>query len=202
MERYPSIPTTINSTPIVAFDKLDGSNIRVEWSRKAGFYKFGSRTRLIDENEPILGEAVPLFLNKYADDLEQVYRAQRFEKTTAFLEFYGEHSFAGQHEDEPHTVTLFDVHVFKKGILPVNMFLKLFGELETPEVLYSGRATQPFIESVKQNQLEGITFEGVVCKGGLDNRNRLITFKVKTTDWLTAVKTKYGHDPALLNQII
>ena len=43
MKQYPTIPKTIQSIDIIAFDKLDGSNIRAEWNPKKGFYKFGSR---------------------------------------------------------------------------------------------------------------------------------------------------------------
>jgi hypothetical protein len=43
MKTYPSISRDIVGQPIYAFDKLDGSNIRAEWSKKNGFHKFGSR---------------------------------------------------------------------------------------------------------------------------------------------------------------
>lgn len=203
MELYPSIPTIIQKTPIYAFDKLDGSNIRVEWSRKTGFYKYGTRTRLLDPNEPVLGEAVTLFENKYAEQLDAIYRKQRYEKTTSFMEFYGKNSFAGQHVTEPHTVTLFDVHVYKKGILPPKEFLKLLEDkVPTVPLLYQGNPTENFVEQVRTRTLEGVTFEGVVCKGGLDKKRRVVTFKIKTFDWLDAVKEKYGHNPALLKKII
>jgi len=45
MKSYPSIPGKhTNGIPLTVFDKLDGSNIRAEWSKKRGFYKFGTRT--------------------------------------------------------------------------------------------------------------------------------------------------------------
>lgn len=202
MENYPSIATTVSKTPIIAFDKLDGSNIRTEWSRKTGFTKFGTRKRLLDPNEDVLGEAVELFQTSYADDLERIFRKQRLEKATAFLEFAGVNSFAGQHENEPHELVLFDVHVYKKGLLPPKEFLKLFGELRTPEILYEGIANAPFVESVRESQLDGMTFEGVVCKGALDSRRRPTMFKLKSQAWLDAVKARYGHDEKVLQELI
>lgn len=45
MITYPSLDYYFDYPEIYiyAFDKLDGSNIRFEWSRKRGFYKFGTR---------------------------------------------------------------------------------------------------------------------------------------------------------------
>ena len=51
MKEYPSIPYRIHGDlDIIAFGKYDGSNIRAEWSQKKGFYKFGTRKRLLDES--------------------------------------------------------------------------------------------------------------------------------------------------------
>ena len=50
MKQYPSISGKLVNTKIYAFDKLDGSNIRGTWSKKRGFYKFGTRTQMLDEN--------------------------------------------------------------------------------------------------------------------------------------------------------
>lgn len=202
MEQYPSIPVIVQKTPIIAFDKIDGSNIRVEWSRKTGFYKYGTRTRLLDPNEKPLGEAKTLFENKYANDLDKIYRTQKYERATAFLEFAGENSFAGNHEEETHDLTLFDIHVYKQAFLPPKEFLKLYGNLDIPNILYTGNPTEAFIKSVRERTLEDMTYEGVVCKGGLDSRRRVISFKIKSQDWLDAVKTKYGHNPGLLRKLI
>jgi hypothetical protein len=62
MKEYPSIPSAADllarsndylGRPFVAFDKLDGSNIRAEWDRKKGWHRFGSRRRLLDASEPL-----------------------------------------------------------------------------------------------------------------------------------------------------
>ena len=53
--------------PFVAFDKLDGSNIRAEWDRQRGWHLFGSRRRLLDATQPLLGQAIQLILDNYGD---------------------------------------------------------------------------------------------------------------------------------------
>jgi hypothetical protein len=44
MKQYPEILHYSRGhfgEPVIAFEKLDGSNIRLEWQRKRGFFKFG-----------------------------------------------------------------------------------------------------------------------------------------------------------------
>lgn len=195
LETYPSFNNIVVNEHIIAFDKIDGSNIRAEWSRKSGFSKFGSRRKLIDENEPILGEAIPLFQEKYSETLEEIFRKNKFQRATAFFEFYGENSFAGFHEKEPHDILLFDLHIYRTGMVTGKEFLKLVGnKVETPEILYEGKPNKPFLESVWTSTLEGMTFEGVMCKGGLDNRNRPKNFKVKSRAWLNKLKNKFDSE--------
>src|SRR3954447_20110607 len=59
--------------PFVAFDKLDGSNIRAEWDRKKGWHRFGSRRRLLGASLPFLGQAIRLILDGYGDGLAKVF---------------------------------------------------------------------------------------------------------------------------------
>lgn len=202
LEIYPTISKNALNVPIIAFDKLDGSNIRAEWTRKTGFTKFGTRRRLLDASEPILGEAVSIFLEKYADDLDTIFRKQRFEKTTAYFEFAGENSFAGYHEEEPHDVTLFDLHVYKQGIMTAKDFVKLFRDkVEIPRIIHEGKVNSVFIDGIRHSRIDGVTFEGVVCKGQLDNRNRPIMFKLKSKAWLEKLKLKTGDDVALFEKL-
>jgi hypothetical protein len=203
LETYPSIGRNVTNEPIIAFDKLDGSNIRVEWSRKNGFTKFGTRTRLLDPNEKTFGEAIELFNNTHADILSEIFTKAKMQKATAFLEFYGESSFAGFHnENEPHKVSLFDIHVYKTGMLTAKEFLKLVeGKVEIPNILYQGKVNSDFVAKVKNSELEGMTFEGVVCKGGLDNRRRPIMFKVKSQAWLDKLKNKYIDNPSMYEKL-
>ena len=202
LEIYPTIGTNIIGEHILAFDKLDGSNIRAEWTRKNGFNKFGTRRRLLDVSEPVLGEAIPLFQEKYAEALDAIFRKARMQKATAFFEFHGEHSFAGHHEEETHDVTLFDIHNYKQGLLTGGEFLKLVGnKVETVPVIWQGKVNSDFIREVKESTLEGMTFEGVVCKGKLDNRNRPNNFKIKSEAWLHRLKDKCGDDEALFERL-
>jgi hypothetical protein len=203
LETYPSIGRIIANEPIIAFDKLDGSNIRAEWNRKNGFTKFGTRTRLLDPNEKTFGEAIEIFNESHADILSEIFSKAKLQRATAFLEFYGQNSFAGFHDDnEPHKVSLFDIHVYKTGMLTAREFLKLVGDkVETPEILFQGKVNSNFIEKVKNSSLEGMTFEGVVCKGGLDNRRRPIMFKVKSQAWLDKLKNKYIDNLAMYEKL-
>ncbi|KKN67684.1 hypothetical protein LCGC14_0459430 [marine sediment metagenome] len=193
MKTYPIISGDIvTSQPIYAFDKLDGSNIRAEWSAKKGFYKFGTRKRLLDRNEPILGPAVDLVLEKYADDLAKVFKKQRQRKAICFFEFHGPNSFAGYHDkDDEHIVTLFDAN-FQKGILEPKEFLKLFGHLDTPAMLFHGKVGPAFIKEVNAGELEGMTYEGVVCKGKNISPGLPLMFKIKNHSWYAKLKASKG----------
>jgi len=172
---------------VYAFDKLDGSQIRAEWTRKNGFFKFGSRRVLIDDTHP-LGKAVGLVQDKYTDDLGRVFRRERLDKVTCFFEFFGPSSFAGQHvENEDHQVLLFDIDVYKKGLLDPPDYLKLVGDLDIAQLLYTGRAGPLFEETVRDSQLEGMTFEGVVCKALQKNRTPVM-FKIKTKAWIAKLR--------------
>ena len=189
------MPTNQN---IFAFDKIDGSNIRAEWTPKSGFTKFGTRRRLLDPNEEPLGEAVALILETQADALSKIFRKQGYQRTTAFFEFAGAHSFAGQHEDDEHTVKLIDVHLMKQGFLPPKEYVKLFEDkVPMAELVYEGKANQDFVESVRNSTLEGMTFEGVVCKGGVDKHGNVARFKVKSKAWLDQLKHKYADNEAM-----
>ena len=202
LEIYPTISTLVTNTPIIAFDKIDGSNIRAEWTRKNGFSKFGTRRRLLDTSDPMLGEAIPLFQEIYDDELNRIFRKERMEKATVFFEFAGPNSFSGQHEDEEHTVSLFDIHLYKRGLLTAREFLKLTdNRVPTVPVLYEGNANDDFVRSVRNGTLEGMTFEGVICKGGLDNRRRPISFKIKNQAWLDRLKDKCGDDEKLFARL-
>jgi hypothetical protein len=191
MKKYPTISKEIRSEQVYVFDKLDGSNIRVEWSKKRGFYKFGTRKRLMDENDPQFGKAVELFTEKFSEPLEKVFRDQRQQKALAFFEFHGPNSFAGFHEDDDeHTVTLLDVS-YQKGLLEPRDFLKAFGHLDIPALLHYGKVNSELIEAVRNGNLEGMTFEGVVAKGKYERPGLPLMFKIKNQAWLDKVKDRY-----------
>lgn len=190
MKEYPSIDRKyIKNVPIYAFDKLDGSNIRVEWSAKRGFYKFGTKTQLIDKDSNIFGQAVPLFIEKYEADLVKVFQKQRWQRAICFVELYGKNTFAGHHDmEEKHTVTLFDVSI-DDIILDPRDFIECFGHLDTASLLYHGNANEDFIKLVHNSELEGMTCEGVVCKGTVRHKKESPhMFKIKSNAWIDRLK--------------
>lgn len=190
MQEYPSVDREIRKkTPVYVFDKLDGSNIRAEWSKKNGWYKFGSRRVLLGADNEFMGKAIQLFRDKYGEDLEKIFRKQHWQHAMAFFEFWGPQSFAGTHaKEDNHHVTLFDIYVHKKGLVLARDFLKLFGKLDHAELLYHGNASSDLVDQVKNGTLEGMTFEGVVCKGGLEKSGIPLMFKIKNDAWLTRLK--------------
>ena len=202
MLEYPSINKNIVDVPIYAFDKLDGSNIRVEWSRKNNFTKFGSRKRLLSADENPLGESIHIFNETLSDRLVEPLRKLRVERATLFMEFSGENSFAGFHEDEKHSLTLFDVSLYKKGFMLPKEFMKTFGDVvPTPDLLYYRKPNSDFIEEVHNGSLDGMTFEGVVCKSQELVRNKQIRFKVKNDAWLNKLKNKCDGDEKMFEQL-
>jgi len=201
MKQYPTISEKIDrGLQVYVFDKLDGSNIRAEWSKKAGWYKFGTRRRLMDETDEHLGEAKGLILEGFGDDLDTIFRKQRWDRAVAFFEFWGPNSFAGQHADEPHQVTLIDVNPHKKGIEPPRDFLKLFQHLPTPEMLHLGTIGKEVEEQIRNGTLPGMTFEGVVCKGVRKGRH-LTMFKIKSRAWLDRLKEWCAGDEHKFQQL-
>lgn len=199
MKSYPSINVgPIRDVDVVAFDKLDGSNIRAEWSRKKGvFYKFGSRHRLIDGRDPVLGRAPDLVRNKYEKQLNAVFKSMGYESVVCFFEFFGPSSFAGWHDvNESHDVVLFDIAPFKRGLISPSEFLSLTQGLCIPKVLHRGPVDDEFIDQVRSGTLPGMTFEGVVCK-----TSTLKMFKIKNRAWLSRLKEKCGDNQKLYERL-
>lgn len=199
MKDYPSIRSSVGQSfrefHGYIFDKLDGSNIRFEWSKKQGWYKFGSRTRLLDESDPHLGSAIPIFMETLSEPLAKIFTDARYERCMAFAEFWGAKSFAGLHESaDPKFITLFDIAPYKKGILGPREFLKTYGHLEIAPFLGEMKWTRGFVDRVRAGEIEGITFEGVVGKTG--EGHHLLMAKAKTQAWINAVRAKYSEADA------
>jgi hypothetical protein len=204
MKSYPSITKDIRQDIyIYAFDKLDGSNIRAEWNSKRGFYKFGTRHQLMDEKSMPFARAIPLIKEKYEDDLAAVFKEQGWKDALCFFEFWGPSSFAGFHNfEEKMDVTLLDVNPYKEGILVPTEFIKYFGHLDTAKVLYEGHVSVELFDKVKQSTLQGMTYEGVVCKGANDKKTKMpIMFKIKSHTWLDKLKEYCKGDESLFNKL-
>ena len=201
MKSYPSISKEIrHDIYIYAFDKLDGSNIRAEWNSKRGFYKFGTKSQLIDTNSKPFGISIQLLKDKYEKDLSLVFNDQKWKDAICFFELWGKDSFAGNHNFEaPLDVTLFDVNPYKQGILEPQEFIRFFGHLDIAKVLYEGKISIELFDQIKQSTLPGMTFEGCVCKG-IDN-GKLIMFKVKTKAWLEKLRVYCKGDTNLFSKL-
>lgn len=195
MKSYPSIiypPPCGLGENLHTFAKLDGSNLRFEWSKKKSWYKAGTRKRLLDETDSIFKPALPLFKSHLADVCEKVCRDQRWERAVVYCEYYGPKSFAGLHvEGDQMELTLIDVAPYKKGFLPPKDFLKLFGDVG-PHYLGFLKWNQEFALDVAQGNVEGATFEGVVGKRLF--KKRMQFFKTKTQAWKDAVKRKFPSE--------
>lgn len=188
MKQYPSIegPKKAPRQPCIAFEKLDGSNLRFEWSKKRGWYKFGSRTQLVDATHPVFGCAWDLFLKEYADPLAKVFidRLKRDQGMVAFCEFFGPHSEFGAHSLlDQKEIVLFDVWEYKHGLLKPSDFLHYFGNLKVPRVIYRGNLNEEFIQAVRDGKYP--VKEGVVCKG------EDWMCKIKTNEYLARLRTVF-----------
>lgn len=190
MKSYPSISKE-KSAPshVYCFDKIDGSNLRSEWSRKhKTFVKFGSRTQLIDRSSPILGAGIELFLEKYSEELSKRFFDAKWQRAICFFEFFGPNSFAGQHvEADLKTVQLFDING-PTGLLYPKEYLKMTTCLDIAPLLYEGPFTGDLIQSVENGTLAGMTFEGIVAKANSGSPGLPWMTKVKNKAWLEKLK--------------
>ena len=176
--------------PCIAQVKYDGSNLRWEWSRKRGWNKFGTRTELFHPSHPLWGQAIPLF-EEIKDDIvrrvkESDWTLRGIERITVFTEFFGPSSFAGTHEEnEPKELRLFDVYLFKKGMMPVKWFVENFGDAPyAAQEVYRGNLNKEFISDVRAGKYPVV--EGVVAKG--DG----FRVKIKTNAYLAKLKEVFG----------
>lgn len=205
MLHYPKIPGS-GAAPLgrcVAFEKIDGTNLHWCWERDFGWHAFGTRRdefnltpdgiAAFNAAHPGLAEAAPAFLATLAEPLHALLCDQphyvRFPVVKAFTEFFGPNSFAGAHHpDDPKRTFLFDVWVDGPGFVPPQQFEMDFGHLPSPRVVYEGKLTGTFLESVREGNY-GLA-EGVVCKGV--NREGAWMVKVKTYAYLARLRSSFG----------
>jgi hypothetical protein len=108
-----------------------------------------------------------------------------------FAELVGTKSAFGQHEfgNDTFDTILFDIDQYKKGLVPPNEFVKTFGELGIPRIVYTGNLNRELVQRVKANEF-GLT-EGVVCKGKVTTKkgkDQLFYCKIKTDDWFARLR--------------
>lgn len=207
MKQYPKIgyfDESLIGQYCYAFDKLDGSNIRLEFSKKRGWYKFGTRNEIISPTHTQFGRSIDIFIEKYSKDLESVFRSNRqyrnADSFVVFAEYFGENSFAGQHQDETMDIKLFDISQYKRGLIPPKEFIENFGHLDIPDLVYQGNYNIDMVESIRKNVLN--LKEGVVVKGIFKTKGNDVVWmsKIKTNDWLIRVREKFG-EKALLEEL-
>jgi hypothetical protein len=185
---------------VFGFDKIDGSNFRAEWNKKLskknrstyGFGKFGTKTELIDKNSLYI-EGVNIFMEKYSHELDKIFNENRLLREipiiTVFGEFFGKHSFAGQHDwNEEHDIIIYDMFLYKKDYLKPATFMDIFENLDMPYLKYEGLLDESIINNIESN-VYGVK-EGLVLKGV--NEGKVFMIKVKTLEWLNKVREKYG----------
>lgn len=209
MKSYLSIdgPTKAPRKPCYVFVKYDGSNIRAQWSKKRGWYKFGTRNCMLDESDPIFGRAASLFTQKYGDDLAKVFKSEKVfrgvDNVVVFYEFFGTKSFGGMHfpDETAWDVVLFDVNPIKKGMLGPKQFIDLFGHLKVAELITQGNMGEEMIQNVRKEliaieskyDVKAEIPEGVICKGGGGNHD-LWMAKIKTERYKEELKRRYRVD--------
>ena len=210
MKQYPSIDywnKGILGTYVYGFDKIDGSNLRSEYSFKNskkntytnGFDKFGTRTQMTCAADENWGQGVRLFIEKYSEGLNKIFHDDKdfrnAKKITTFFEFYGPNSFAGWHDPEDKLnnrmdVVLFDVDVYQKGFIRPKDFIEKFQHLGIPTIVYEGNYNMSLIEDVRNN-VYGLN-EGLVVKGTTKTKRKDVEnvwmSKIKTLQWLQKVK--------------
>jgi len=223
MKHYDSIENikydkSLMGEEIWAFNKLDGQNMCVKYNaRKKEFSDFGSRKCNVDETHEQFGDAVKFFKNNIADILFGIIKENSGKKgifngvdeITFYFEWYGEHSFAGFHQegDEMH-LALIDVNLKKKGYIEPKPFYEMFGNvdgIEIPELIYRGKLTADFIKSINDNDWTSENSEypsvkeGVVCRRStiLKGQN-MPKVKIKTNWWLMKLHEKYTDDECKL----
>ncbi len=199
---YPKIPDSKNC-PLercIAFEKYDGTNLHWVWEFELGWYAFGTRRNRFDFDDmgiaefnaahPGLEEAPEIFQRDFANQLSEIFREnQQYNspEITVFTEFFGPNSFAGMHkQDDPKQLVLFDVQIDEVIILP-EQFIRDFKQLNIARVIYRGKLTGKFIDDVREGKY-GVT-EGVVCKGGGDDRLWMV--KIKTYAYMQRLQKTF-----------
>jgi hypothetical protein len=185
----------------IAQKKYDGSNIRAKYTSKEGFCLFGTRTQLIDETTEFWNEIISIFQATHAKPLTELFKTKDFRdfrEITVFGEFFGENSFAGRHEAEPHKIVVFDVLLGHKQhkLIPPREFHKVVGSItEVPEVVYEGNLSDAFIADVRNGSYG--TDEGVICKG-IEKTGAFFggtwMCKIKTMAYLEKLKQNFADD--------
>ena len=87
--------------------------------------------------------------------------------------------------DEPKELKLFDVYLFKHGMMPPKDFVDVFNNLSySAEIIYTGILNKQFIDDVRIGKYPVV--EGVVAKGNN------FSVKIKTNSYFQKINEIYG----------
>jgi RNA ligase len=205
MIEYPKIPSSkgFKHPTCVAFNKLDGSNVGVEWTPKRGFHKFRLRSRLFDHTDPDFGPAIEIFHSTLGRPLGELFKESskfhRRRSITVFGEFWGPSTFAGNHYnlpvDEKRKITIFDCWLDGYGFLGPEDFISIFEDIiPIPQPVYCGKFTGALAEQVRAGKFKskGVV-EGVVIKAGKGGED-IEYAKIKTDEYMERLKKIFGND--------
>ena len=213
LSRYPSIDgPSINELdePCLAFHKYDGSNLQFAWRQNDGWYQYGTRRRLITAKNPLFGNAIELFQNKYADGILKTLRKHKeyrqVREVVAYCEFFGASTFSGLHKDgEQRQLKLFDLYLPEQGFVIPRDFVQHFNHLDIAEVIYEGTLTKEFISAVREGKYsvkEGVVAKGVSTKRRRKGKTEIETWmvKIKTKAWLEELHRRSAESPDLVQE--
>jgi hypothetical protein len=202
MKGYPSIDRATGQSfceipNAYVFDKIDGRNVRVEWSPKKGWDKWGSRHQTFDPVKPEHPEyrmVQSIFNQIYAEPLARLATDRKWKMLTVYLELWQANSLGGVFDPNNNEfyLTLFDLEPFNQCMMGPKEFLKVVAPL-VPTAAFLGQInwTRGFVEQVRAGQVDGVTLEGVVAKAG--ERHKQLKAKAKTQKWVDMILARYGE---------
>lgn len=212
MKQYPTILFEGRRDVVYhVWDKIDGSNVRVEWKRKQGrksgqFYKFGSRKQLLASDQGLISKSSDL-IHDFSEGLERyLIDTLRIDRCNCYFEFYGEKSFAGaHHEEDQHKLFLLDIEIYKRGFISQKDYKQLCDFVNIPRpkcILERSLVDFDFEQEVREGK--HCTFEGVVCKASsaTDKYGKPIMFKIKNRAWVEKVKETFKGNEKLLRELL
>ena len=169
---------------------------------------------MVDENDEQFGDTVKYFKNSnIPDTLIEIVKENSGKKglfsgideITFYFEWFGEHSFAGRHDQSDELkLYLIDIFLKKKGYIEPKQYYEIFcndERLDTPELIYKGILTNDFVKEIWDNDWtkEGCKYpmvkEGVVCRmSHLMKGQRLPKVKFKTKWWIDRLHELYTEE--------
>lgn len=108
--------------------------------------------------------------------------------------------FAGTHQaDDPKQLKLFDISLYKKGFILPKQFANMFSTDIGAEVVYEGYFNNELIQKVRDNDLDVVLNEGIICKGNNDAKvankyGPVWMTKIKTQQYLNRLKAVYQDE--------